>query len=30
MITAENVESVYPNDRFITSGDGDSLLYSWH
>lgn len=30
MITPENVESFYPNDKLITAGDGDSLLYSWH
>jgi len=30
MITPENVESFYPNDKLITSGDGDSLLYSCH
>ena len=30
MITAENVDSFYPNDKLITSGDSDSLLYSWH
>lgn len=29
LITAENVESFYPNDRLITGGD-DSLLYSLH
>jgi ribose transport system substrate-binding protein len=30
MITTENVDSFYPNDKLITSGDGDSLLYSCH
>jgi ribose transport system substrate-binding protein len=30
MITSENVDSFYPNDKLITTGDGDSLLYSWH
>ena len=30
MITSENVESFYPNDKLITAGDGDSLLYSSH
>ncbi len=30
MITAENVASFYPNDKLISAGDGDSLLYSWH
>jgi ribose transport system substrate-binding protein len=30
MITPENVDSFYPNDKLITTGDGDSLLYSWH
>jgi ribose transport system substrate-binding protein len=30
LITADNVGSFYPNDRFITSGVDDSLLYSLH
>jgi len=30
MITSENVDSFYPNDKLISAGDGDSLLYSWH
>ena len=30
MLTRENVDSFYPNDKLITSGDGDSLLYSTH
>jgi ribose transport system substrate-binding protein len=30
LITSDNVESFYPNDKLITAGDGDSLLYSWH
>lgn len=30
MITAQNVDSFYPNDTLITAGDGDSLLYSCH
>lgn len=28
MMTPENVDSFYPNDKLITAGDGDSLLYS--
>jgi ribose transport system substrate-binding protein len=30
MLTRENVDSFYPNDKLITAGDGDSLLYSSH
>lgn len=30
LITAENVGSFYPNDRYITAGVDDSLLYSIH
>jgi len=30
MITSENVDSFYPNDKLISAGDGDSLLYSWY
>jgi len=30
MITAENVEAIYPNDKLIKDGDSDSLLYTWH
>jgi ribose transport system substrate-binding protein len=30
MVTSENVDLLYPNDKLITAGDGDSLLYSWH
>lgn len=30
MITAENIDSFYPHDNMIDSGDGDSLLYSIH
>jgi ribose transport system substrate-binding protein len=29
MITSENVDSFYPNDKLISAGNGDSLLYSW-
>jgi ribose transport system substrate-binding protein len=30
MITPENVDTIYPNDKLIKDGDSDSLLYSWH
>lgn len=30
LITLQNVDSLYPNDTVIASGDADSLLYSWH
>jgi ribose transport system substrate-binding protein len=30
MITAENVDDLYPNDNLLASGEGDSLLYSCH
>jgi ribose transport system substrate-binding protein len=30
MLTADNVDTFYPNDKLIVAGDGDSLLYSWH
>jgi ribose transport system substrate-binding protein len=30
LITAENVDSFYPNDGLISAGSGDSLLYSFH
>jgi ribose transport system substrate-binding protein len=29
MITSKNVDSFYPNDKLISAGNGDSLLYSW-
>jgi ribose transport system substrate-binding protein len=30
LITAQNVDTLYPNDKHIPAGDADSLLYSWH
>lgn len=30
LITAENVDKLYPNDRLIPQGDSDSLLWSKH
>jgi ribose transport system substrate-binding protein len=30
MITPENVDTIYPNDKLFKDGDSDSLLYSWH
>ena len=30
MITAENVDALYPNDKLIAAGGADSLLYSLH
>jgi ribose transport system substrate-binding protein len=28
LITRDNVDTVYPNDQFISMADGDSLLFS--
>jgi ribose transport system substrate-binding protein len=30
LITSDNVDKYYPNDGLISSGDGDSLLFSQH
>jgi len=28
LITRENVDAIYPNDKLISMADGDSLLFS--